>query len=175
MAAIDGAMCELLHTCSKKSVIREQGRSTSEGEQVLLRWGRHPLSLLARLRSCWAYVSSLGLADWLCRSTQRGDRHRNLKIGKAALLFTVRPRHFQRGNRSDFPLEHLLCRFKISAMRQKLEGKRWPSLTNLSRGQEGPQSADCVEKLLIRLEHEILIHQRPSISNKNIKPYRVAQ
>jgi len=46
MAAIDGAMCELLHTCSKKSVTPEQGRSTSEGEQVLLRWGRHPLSLL---------------------------------------------------------------------------------------------------------------------------------
>jgi hypothetical protein len=30
---------------------------------------------------------------------------------------------------------------KISAMRQKFEGKRWPSLTNLSRGREGPQSA----------------------------------
>ena len=98
MAAIDGAMCELLHTCSKKSVTPEQGRSTSEGEQVLLRWGRHPLSLLrtaTELLGLRQLSGAGGLAGWLRQSSQRGDRpYWSRKIGRASLLFTVRPRHF---------------------------------------------------------------------------------
>jgi hypothetical protein len=86
MAAIDAAMCELLHTCLKKFATPEQTGRHGTASRSGSAGGRSSFVALGRLRSCWPYFSSLGLAGWLCQSTQRGDRpYWNRQIGKAAL------------------------------------------------------------------------------------------
>src|SRR6516162_11349533 len=100
MAAIDGAMCELRHTCSKKicdtrtgpvNIGRRAGPAPL-GASSLVAFGSG-YGAAGLTSALWGW--RVGSADLPTAVTVIGTS----RSAKAALLFTVRPRHFQRGNR----------------------------------------------------------------------------